>query len=494
LQDWKKASRADALLVPVTVRAGRAEQPILADLPNDVRPAVASLVRRYRAGKAIGSVDDQILPAGSRWGCLALVSLGEKSPPMAASVRQAAGQAASWCARHQSPRIAVAMDVLTRLAGDGAAAAWTEGAVLGSFRYEERRSRPPEDAGVPLVRMAMLTAAPRRNSSDAVRRARDVAECVNLARWLGHEPPNIINPVTLADWTRRAARRYGLSCRILDERQLRARRMGALLAVGGGSATRPRVIVLEHAGAGRSARPLVLVGKAVTLDTGGYSIKPGASIPEMKYDKCGGVAVIATLIAAARLKLPRRIVGVIGAAENMISGEAYRPGDIVRSASGRTIEIVDTDAEGRLILADCLHYAEQTFRPAAMVDLATLTGACTVALGEACAGLMSTSDALARELLEAGERTGELLWRLPLLPAYREQLASTEADIKNVGGRPAGAITAAMFLKEFVGERTPWAHLDIAGVAATTKPLATCPVGATGFGVRLLIDYIQRLS
>jgi len=268
--------------------------------------------------------------------------------------------------------------------------------------------------------------------------------------------------------------------------------MGAITAVGQGSASKPRMIIFEHPGSRPKSKPIVLVGKALTMDTGGYCIKPGASIPDMKYDKQGGMTVIGVMVAAARLKLKQRIVGIVGAAENMISGDAYLPGDIIRAYNGKTIEVINTDAEGRLVLADCLHYGEKTYSPAAMIDLATLTGACVIALGSACGGLMGTDDKLADALIESGERTDERLWRLPMLPEYREQITGTDGDLKNVGGREAGTITAGMFLKEFVSDKTPWAHLDIAGVASITKAVPTCPVGATGFGVRLLIDYIQR--
>jgi len=212
----------------------------------------------------------------------------------------------------------------------------------------------------------------------------------------------------------------------------------------------------------------------------------------MKYDKCGGMAVIGALVAAARLKIKQRVVGIIGAAENMISDRAYRPGDIVRAANGKTIEVLNTDAEGRMVLADCLHYAERTYKPAAMIDLATLTGACEIALGGACAAILSNNDKLTNALIDSGEQTGERLWRLPLWEAYREQIAGTDGDIKNTGGRGGGAITAAMFLKEFVDKKTPWAHLDIAGTATVTKATPICPIGATGFGVRLLMDFIRK--
>lgn len=486
--------KADVLLVPVVTANGRASRPPLPTLPGSAAERVADLIHRHHLNKKAGAVDAAVLPSSAPFGRVALVSLGEKKPAAAADVRNAAAAAMEWCSRYQVASVAVAADALSNVTEEGAAA-WVEGAILGNFRYLSMRSKPPENGGLPVSSLLLATAGrPDRALVETIRRTEKIARAVNLARALGHEPPNVINPVTLARRAAGLARRYGLRCRILDDRKLRALKMGAILAVGGGSATKPRMIVLEHVGRNPRSRPIVLVGKAVTLDSGGYSLKPADSIPDMKYDKCGGVAVLATLVAAAELRLPQRVVGVIGAVENMISDTAYRPGDIVTAGNGVTIEIDNTDAEGRLVLADCLHYAEKTFRPAAMIDLATLTGACTIALGNACAAILSPDDALTSALIAAGERTGERLWRLPLWPVYREQINGTDGDIKNSGGRQAGTITAAMFLKEFVSERTPWAHLDIAGVANLTKAQPTCPIGATGFGVRLLVDYLTRLE
>ncbi|MFQ5429561.1 MAG: leucyl aminopeptidase [Phycisphaerae bacterium] len=488
-----RALRADALIVPVIMLKGKIDVGRVQGLDPTARSRLSELLFRHHGRTRVGEVDDQIMPVRSAFGRIAVVSLGETRPAKSDDVRRAAASALRWCGRHDVAHAAVALDALRGAGGADAAAAWVEGAVLASFRYLTLRSSLPKSAPTPVKRLTI--AAPARglrSVSATVSRARTIAESVNLARSLAHEPPNVINPVTLAQRCRAIARRYKLRCRILDARQMRSKKMGAILAVGAGSETPPRIILLEHPGRRRNARPVVLVGKAVTLDTGGYSIKPAASIPEMKYDKCGGMAVIGALVAAARLNLGRRVVGVIGAAENMISGRAYRPGDIVRAASGKTIEVLNTDAEGRLVLADCLHYALQAYRPAALIDLATLTGACEIALGTACAGLMSTDDTLADALLASGERTGERLWRLPLWPVYRDQIAGTDGDIKNTGGRNAGAITAGMFLKEFVGDKTPWAHLDIAGPAIADKSSPLCPAGGTGFGVRLLLDYLRK--
>ena len=486
--------RADVLLVPVVVRKDKIALPKVRGLSRQVAGRLAELVRHYHGAKRAGAVDDCILPAGAPFGRIAVVSLGEDEPAKSSDVRDAAGLAIRWCAKHRAAKVAVAADVLRAAAGDEAIAAWVEGTVLGSYRFVELQSKPPENGGTRVAKMSLATASARTDKMTRMAgRAAKLAEAVNLSRDLGHLPPNVINPVTLAGRVRAIAKKHKLRCRVLDERQMKARKMGAIVAVGSGSASKPRMIVVEYNGRRPKSRPIVLVGKAITLDSGGYSLKPAASIPDMKYDKCGAMAVIGAIVAAARLKIPQRVVGILGAAENMISGEAYRPGDIVRAANGKTIEIMNTDAEGRVVLADCLHYAEKTYAPKAIIDLATLTGACKVALGTACAAVLSENDKMAAELIASGERTHERLWRMPLWKEYLEPLTTnTDADIKNTAGAPGGCSVAAMFLKEFVGDKTPWAHLDIAGMADTAKEQPICPIGATGFGVRLLLDYIQR--
>jgi leucyl aminopeptidase len=488
-----KKLRTDVLLVPVLVVDGKAKVPEVRGVSASATQRLGELARRYHGSKQAGAIDDIIMPSGSPIGRIAVVSLGETKPAKPTDVRNAAGMAMDWCTRHRAGHVAVAVDALRAAAGDEAVGAWVEGAVLGGFRYVELRTRPPENGDAKLSMLCLATSSVNTaKTSREADRARRLAEAVNLARNIAHEPPNVINPITLARRVQALARRYRLRCRVFDDRQLRAMKMGAMLAVGGGSASKPRMIVLEYPGSRPASKPIVLVGKAVTLDSGGYSLKPAASIPEMKYDKCGGMAVLGSLIAAATMKLRRRVIGVIGAVENMISGEAYRPGDIVRAANGKTIEILSTDAEGRLVLADCLHYAEKTFDPAVLIDIATLTGACKVSLGEVCAALLSNNDEVAASLIESGERTNERLWRMPLWPEYREPMVGTDADLKNSGGPNGGTMTAAMFLKEFINDKTPWAHLDIAGVASIVKQTPICPIGATGFGVRLLIDYIEH--
>ena len=272
----------------------------------------------------------------------------------------------------------------------------------------------------------------------------------------------------------------------------------SIVSVGKGSHQSPaRLIILKYAGkkTDQEEKPVVLVGKGLTFDTGGYSLKDTANIQGMKYDKCGAMAVIATIIAAAQLEIPIPIIAVIGAAENMISSYAYRPDDILTTLAGKTVEIVSTDAEGRLVLADTLTYVQQNFPARAVIDLATLTGGVVVALGRVRAGLLSNSDRLANELLESGERTHERLWRLPLDEEYFQLIISEDGDMKNSSTvREAHPIVGGIFLSQFIDETTAWAHLDIAGVADSPKELPYSPKGATGFGVRLLIDYLENLE
>lgn len=489
-----RRTRGGALLIPVTVRAGRAVVPRLEGFDGATQRHARDLAAAWPGRTDAGAIDTQLISRGP-FARLALICLGKARDdgPEPADVRIAAAAAARWAVRHRLKRVGLAADALRTLAGDEAADTWADAALLADFRYDAFRAPTPgDDPPTRAWTMVMLTSKPmpaarrRRLHAAAV-----VAESANLARFYSHEPPNVINPPALARRAAAEAQRVGLRCTIIDERRMAAMDMNALMAVGRGSAAPPRLIVLEHRGTRSAAAPIVLVGKAVTQDTGGYSIKAADGIPDMKFDKCGGMAVLGAMIAAARLRLPARVVGVIPAAENMIDARAFRPGDILTAMSGRTIEVISTDAEGRLMLADALTYAQQLFRPRLIIDLATLTGACVVALGQHAAGLFSNDDELASRLIAAGDAVGERLWRMPLWPAYRKQIEGTDADLKNSGGRPGGAVTAAMFLKEFVDDGVPWAHLDIAGTAHLDKETPLFRRGATGFGVRLLLRLLR---
>jgi leucyl aminopeptidase len=287
------------------------------------------------------------------------------------------------------------------------------------------------------------------------------------------------------------AEEFGLSSEVIDDAQAAELGLRALLAVGAGSAVGPRLVMLEHRPPGATSPPVVIIGKGITFDTGGISLKPPAKMAEMKADMSGAAAVYGTMRALADLSAPQWVVGVTPLAENMPSAHAYRPSDIIRAYDGTTIEVLNTDAEGRVVLADALAYARKRYEPRCMVDLATLTGACVVALGSAAAGLMGNDDELCDALLAAGEASGERLWRLPAWPVYDKMVDSEIANVRNSAGRDAGVITAAMFLKRFVGD-TPWAHLDIAGPAFLTKATPYQPKGGTGFGVRLLSQWLMR--
>jgi leucyl aminopeptidase len=330
----------------------------------------------------------------------------------------------------------------------------------------------------------------------AATRAALEAEAVALARDLVNTPANLLTPSTFADKARALCAGLPVTVSVLDEKALRAAGLNALLAVGQGGAAGPAMVCLDYAPAGREQdNPLVLVGKGLCFDSGGISLKPALDMHEMKGDMAGAAAVLAAIVLIARLGAARpdnnpgggqRVVGLLPCAENMPDGAAVRPGDVIRTLSGKTVEIVNTDAEGRLVLCDALTYAQQTWKPTRLVDAATLTGACVVALGPKVAGLFATDDALAGELIRLGKNRGERFWRLPLWPMYAENLASPTADCANSGPREGGAATAAVFLRQFVAPGTAWAHLDIAGPAYARKKTPEHVTGGTGFAVRTL--------
>lgn len=330
--------------------------------------------------------------------------------------------------------------------------------------------------------------------SKAIRSAENIADGAIFAKSLGNLPPNECSPDTLGRYAKKLCAKTKLKCTILGKKELKKKGFGGISAVGQGSKNEPKLIIIEYNGATRNQKPIVIVGKAVTFDTGGISLKPGEKMDEMKFDKCGGCTVFGIMKAVESLRLPLNVVGIIPSVENMPDGESYRPGDIIKLYSGKTAEILNTDAEGRLILADALSYGEKHYSPKEIIDFATLTGACIVALGTNVAGLVSNDQSFAKRIKDSSDRTTEQVWELPLNDDYMNMIKSDVADMKNMGiGRAAGTITAAAFLKNAV-EKTPWAHLDIAGVAWTqtaTKEKPYNPKGATGFGVRLIIDYLQ---
>ncbi len=377
--------------------------------------------------------------------------------------------------------------------GEEIAAALVEGTVLADYRFDRHKSAPAADGKAAAKQLDALIVQAPRDVSGAVAEAVVVAEAVNAARDLQNRPANDLTPTALAAHAQALARDIdGLSVEVEGREEIAARGMGAFAAVAQGSDQEPALITLRYAGAGASGPVLGFVGKAVTFDSGGISLKPGAKMAEMKFDMSGGAAVIEAVAAIARLQLPVKLVAVVGATENLPSGHAVKPGDIVTAANGKTIEVNNTDAEGRLVLADCLCHAvgEGAER---LVDLATLTGAVIVALGSTYAGLMSNDDALAEEVSAAGERSGEIAWRLPLHAEYDELIKGTYGDLDNAPeGRKAGTIVGAAFLSNFVAG-VPWVHLDIAG-SAWELGRSYAPKGASGYGVRLLVELARAFS
>jgi leucyl aminopeptidase len=350
------------------------------------------------------------------------------------------------------------------------------------FRFDELKTqkKPPQPA-LAAVTLALESGPVTLQAQAAVKEAAATADGADLARRLGNLPPNICTPTYLAEEARKLARQFKLGLEVLERRDMERLGMGALLAVTRGSHQPPKFIVLRYAGAAKSKPPLVLVGKGITFDTGGISLKPAPEMDEMKYDMSGAASVLGSLRALAGMRAPVNVVGLVPACENMPGGAASRPGDIVKSLSGQTVEILNTDAEGRLILCDALTYAER-FQPHAVVDIATLTGACVIALGHVATGLFANDQRLADQIRAAGDESWDRVWQMPLWEDYQEQLRSNFADMANVGGRPAGSVTAACFLSRFA-KKLRWAHLDIAGTAWKTGR----EKGSTGRPVPLLV-------
>ena len=366
-----------------------------------------------------------------------------------------------------------------------------EGAALSLYRFDKYISKDNSNAAK-LKQLSLVSEDARRTKSigAGLKLARILCESTYLARDLENAPGNEIHPQSLANQATHLGRKHSFKVTAFDQRKIKRLGMGGLLGVSQGSDKPPRFIIMELNPGKRQLPTIVLVGKGVTFDSGGISIKPAANMAEMKMDMSGAAAVIGTMQAAARLKLPLHIVGLVPATENLLGGSAVKPGDILRHYNGKTSEVDNTDAEGRLILADALSYAEK-YKPDIVIDLATLTRACVVALRHLATGMMGNDQQMMDRLKESGERTYERVWQLPMFDEYEKLIKSDIADVKNVGGRWAGAITAAMFLKKFIGNYR-WVHLDIAGTAIMEAPLDYIPKGGSGVGVRLLTDFLRH--
>jgi leucyl aminopeptidase len=414
---------------------------------------------------------------------LLLVGIG-KAEDRSASLRRAAALGARQANKLGAKRLAFFAAGLTEQEAEAVAL----GLTAGAWDFKELKTPPPaEDRRDALDEAVILAGTP--GAQRGVTTGIAIGEGHSLARRLGMLPGNICTPDYLADTAREIGQRHGMTVTVLGREEMERERMGSFLCVAQGTPQDPKLIVLEHRRGPRDSKPIGLVGKGLCFDSGGISIKPAQGMEWMKFDMCGAAGVLGAMETIGRLELPVNVVGLIGSTTNMPSGTAVKPGDVVQASNGKYIEIINTDAEGRLVLADVLAYAAR-YNPSAVIDAATLTGACVIALGHTATGVMGTDEALVQEVLDAAKRAGEPGWPLPLWDDYKELIKSDVADIKNSGGRPAGTITAALFLKEFA-EAYPWVHLDIAGTAYTESDLGTIPRGPTGVPVGTFVEFVR---
>ncbi len=465
--------------------------------------------RLLKAGVVRGKARElafDLVEAGKGFRRVYVVGLGGEAKVTAETLRQAAGAVAKAFRKHRIRNAAVVLPRVESIQEARAADAIVTGILLASFEFKEYEgtAKKTDDETAKQRGLRLTILSDDDQVKDSVDRARIVCDGQNFARTIASRPGNVINPPALAKIAGELAREAGLKIRVLNEKEMARLGMGGILGVGSGSAHPPRMIVLEWNGSGgrggsaakkkatTHTAPLLVVGKAITFDTGGISIKPAEKMGEMIFDKCGAMAVLGLMYAVAKLKLPINVVGILSSAENMPSSTAYRPGDILRMYNGVTVEVTNTDAEGRLVLGDALAWGTETYQPRAVVDLATLTGGCVVALGHTMAGLMSNNDELVQQLQSAADESGEKVWRLPIGDDQREFIKSGPADIVNSAGRWASPLQGGAFLSHFIpkDDSVPWAHLDIAGVADTDKELPYYARGATGWGVRTLVHWV----
>lgn len=468
----------DALILPVT--EGDAK------LYDSLGPSVAKSIKRASTKEFRAKTNEMLLipaPEDIRPERILLAGLGEKEKVSAEVLRQAGGKAAAYLRDMGMKKIALSTFAFPHL--DLLPRDFIEGSVLGLYKYERYKGEGKKKR---LGSMAILGRPSEEIEADLTW-TKAVTSAVCFARDLVNTPSNDMTPSQLAKEAV-SLKRKNLSVAVLERKDALKAGMGAYLSVAKGSGEPPKFIVLEYKGAGEA--PVVLIGKAVTFDSGGISLKPSEGMEKMKYDMAGGAAVLGVMKAASELKLRRHLIGLVPAAENLPGGTASKPGDVVRTACGKSVEIISTDAEGRLAVADAICYARK-FKPRALIDIATLTGACSVALGSEAIAMMGNDDALLHAFRKAGESTYERVWQMPLFEEYNEYLRSDIADIRNVGGRSGSLVTAAFFLSQFAGE-VPWVHLDIAGTAWVEKERPYMPKGASGVGVRLLLNAIKELG
>jgi leucyl aminopeptidase len=456
-----------------------------AELPDEVRSAIDG-------AKFAGRSDESITVLAGTPRKLTLIGLGKADALTLRGMRAALTSVGRIAKKQRDANIGVLVPHTLRGYDDEQSILAVADALAQSdYKYDPYITVKKEQKRFPIAATLFAPTLDKKRVKALDAEAKAIADAVTTTRDLGNAPCNVMTPKRLAERAEEVAAAAGVKCTVYGKREIERMKMGGLIAVNRGSVEEPRFVVMEYAPR-RASKHVALVGKGITFDSGGISIKPSEKMEEMKFDMCGAAAVIGVMEAVAKLELPVRVTGIFAATENLPSGSAYKPGEIITMMNGKTVEIVNTDAEGRMILGDALHYASN-LKPDHLLDYATLTGACVVALGSETAGLFTDDDELARMLIESGERVGDRVWRLPAWDEYKEQIRSEWADMKNSGGRWGGAITAAVFLKEFV-DCPSWAHLDIAGTAYAESETPREARGATGAGVRVTVELLKSLS
>ncbi|MDH5542063.1 MAG: leucyl aminopeptidase [Nitrospinota bacterium] len=485
----KAVTEAVAILVYEDDKEGASYR----ELDKKLGGKIASLIKQKKfvpKKMAVRSIDSmgKIKPDS-----VILVGLGKKEAFSEEILRRASAKAASAAAGVRAKSLTIAIDpfITTQFKAEELAQAMAEGLILSTYsfaKYGKKEEDVDDESKLNLAVIAQRKDTAKGKRGVAV--AQNVCYGVYLARDLQNHAGNIATPTFIANAAKKECAKAGVRCKVLGKREIEKLKMGSFLAVAKGSAQEPKFLIMEHMKGPKSEKPFVLVGKGLTFDSGGISLKPSANMEDMKFDMSGGAAVIGTMVATGLLKTRKNIVGLVPLTENMPGGRANKPGDVITASDGQTIEVLNTDAEGRLILADALVYAKR-YKPAKVVDLATLTGAIVISLGHQATGLFGNDQKLIDKIIASGEKTGERCWQFPMWEEYEEMIKSKIANVKNVGERGAGSITAAAFLKKFTDY--PWAHLDIAGTADNAKPTAPYNTpGGTGIGIRLLLDLINK--
>ena len=464
--------------------------------PVFARAAEAAITKKRFEGK-LGEAFSSYQAGYRQAPEMLLLGLGEKKEFKSESLRKAVGAMIAGANARKAVKVRALLDSFVggALPAGEIANIFTEISFLAAYSFTPYKTRKKDDPPKAPESVELVTALKELIPlvRPVVARSEKIARAVLFARDLNNEPANVMNPPRMAQEATKLAVEKKLKCQIFGLAELKKMGMNGILAVNQGSVTPPALIVMEYGEEYKDKGTVCLVGKGVTFDTGGISIKPSKGMEEMKYDKSGAIAVIATMGLVADLKIPLHIVGLAPSVENNVANDPQRPGDIIRMYNGKTVEVMNTDAEGRLILADALSYCEK-FKPTAIIDAATLTGMCHHTFGDKTCGILGTDQKLIDAVQKAGEKVGERCWQLPLWEEYGECIKSHHSDLQNVGDGYAGTITATMFLKEFVPEKTPWVHLDIAGTACCAKNRFDCPKGANGFGVRLFAELLSKWS